>query len=48
MPKLIDLLLPLLAGLAALSPAAAGEIVILVDKSTQRMTVSVDGEERYA
>ncbi len=47
LPKLVRLLLPLLAGLGALSPAAAGEIVILVDKASQRMSVSVGGEQRY-
>ena len=32
---------------AAVSPAAA-EVLITVDKSTQRMTVTVDGAERYS
>lgn len=31
---------------AATTPAAA-EVIITVDKSTQRMTVTVDGAERY-
>jgi lipoprotein-anchoring transpeptidase ErfK/SrfK len=31
---------------AATAPAAA-EVIITVDKSTQRMTVTVDGAERY-
>jgi lipoprotein-anchoring transpeptidase ErfK/SrfK len=33
--------------LAAMAPAAA-EVLITVDKSTQQMTVAVDGAERYA
>jgi lipoprotein-anchoring transpeptidase ErfK/SrfK len=33
--------------LAATAPAGA-EVLISVDKSTQRMTVTVDGAERYA
>jgi lipoprotein-anchoring transpeptidase ErfK/SrfK len=33
--------------LAATAPAAA-EVLITVDKSTQQMTVAVDGAERYA
>jgi lipoprotein-anchoring transpeptidase ErfK/SrfK len=33
--------------LAAMAPAAA-EVLITVDKSSQRMTVAVDGAERYA
>ena len=34
--------------LAALSAAAAGEVKITVDKNIQRMTVTVDGIERYS
>jgi hypothetical protein len=30
------------------SPAVSAEVYILVDKTTQRMTVSVDGEQRYS
>jgi len=37
-----------IAALAAMSPAEAAEVTILVNKTTQRMTVSVDGTERYS
>lgn len=37
-----------LAALAAVPPAEAAEISILVNKTTQRMSVSVDGAERYS
>ena len=49
MTRLPRLIATLAAGLAALSvaaPARAG-ILISVDKSTQRMTVTVDGDPRY-
>ena len=36
-----------LGALALSSPAWAAEIAIVVDKTAQRMTVSVDGQERY-
>jgi lipoprotein-anchoring transpeptidase ErfK/SrfK len=32
----------------ALSPPSLAEVVISVDKTSQRMTVSVDGQERYS
>src|SRR3712207_2716327 len=37
-----------MAILALGSPAASAEVSILVDKTMQRMTVSVDGVERYS
>src|SRR4029078_6605128 len=37
-----------IVSLAALSAAAAGEVKITVDKNIQRMTVTVDGIERYS
>jgi lipoprotein-anchoring transpeptidase ErfK/SrfK len=38
-----------LVGIVALtSSAAAAQVVILIDKTMQRMTVSVDGETRYS
>jgi L,D-transpeptidase catalytic domain len=37
-----------LLGAFALVPTAAAEVFISVDKTTQRMTVSVDGQERYS
>ena len=37
-----------LLGALALSSPAAAEVSILVNKTTQRMTVSVDGQERYS
>jgi lipoprotein-anchoring transpeptidase ErfK/SrfK len=40
-------LIPLLAGIALAAPAVA-EVSIMVDKTTQRMTVSVNGQQRYA
>jgi L,D-transpeptidase-like protein len=44
MPSVIVLL-----GALALSPGASGaEVFISIDKSTQRMSVSVDGEERHS
>jgi len=44
MPSVIVLL-----GALALAPAASGaEVFISIDKTTQRMSVSVDGEERYS
>lgn len=36
-----------LLGIVLTNPAAA-EVSILVDKTTQRMTVSVDGQQRYS
>ena len=37
-----------IAAVSTTSPAPAAEVFILVDKSTQRMTVMVDGAERYS
>ncbi len=35
------------ATMAAVSGPAAADVLITIDKSTQRLTVSVDGNERY-
>jgi hypothetical protein len=40
--------LVLLAGVALAAPSASAEVAIAVDKSTQRMTVVVDGEQRFS
>ncbi len=40
--------LVLLASLAPSLPAVSAEVLIAVDKTTQRMSVSVDGERRHA
>ncbi len=37
-----------LGAVAATSPALSAEVYIRVDKTTQRITVSVDGEQRYS
>jgi lipoprotein-anchoring transpeptidase ErfK/SrfK len=37
-----------LAALTLASPGARAEVLVVVDKSTQRMTVTVDGAERHA
>ena len=37
-----------LGALALVHPALGAEITITVDKTSQRMTVSVDGQERYS
>jgi hypothetical protein len=37
-----------LGAVAAISPALSAEVYIRVDKTTQRITVSVDGEQRYS
>jgi L,D-transpeptidase catalytic domain len=37
-----------LLGAIALAPAASAEVFIAVDKTAQRMSVSVDGVERYS
>jgi hypothetical protein len=39
---------PLVAALALVPPAAGAEVSIVVDKTAQRMTVSVDGVERHS
>jgi hypothetical protein len=36
------------AALVGVAPVAAAEVLVLVNKTTQRMTVSVDGAERYS
>ena len=38
----------LVAATMMISPVISAEVSILVDKTTQRMTVSVDGQERYS
>lgn len=38
----------LLAALVLTSPAAGAEVSIIIDKTSQQMTVSVDGVERYS
>ncbi|WP_046864459.1 L,D-transpeptidase [Microvirga massiliensis] len=43
MPSVIMLL-----GALVLAPAAGAEVFISIDKTTQRMSVSVDGKERYS
>ena len=46
-----DLTTPAISLLAAFiwaAPAAGGEVKIVIDKTSQQMTVSVDGEERYS
>ena len=47
MRRAIPSLIPLLAGIALAAPAVA-EVSIMVDKTTQRMTVAVNGQQRYA
>lgn len=47
MRRAILILLPLLAGPVVAAPAGA-EVLIAVDKTRQRMTVSVDGQPRYS
>lgn len=48
MPGSILSAIALLGALVVTNPAAGAQIAILVDKTTQRMTVTVDGEERYS
>jgi len=47
--RLYRLALPFVAALAALTLAAPARanVMIIIDKSAQKMTVTVDGEERY-
>lgn len=40
-------MIPLFGAFVIASPVLGAEVSILVDKTTQRMIVSVDGEERY-
>lgn len=47
MRRAIPSLIPLLAGIALAAPAVA-EVSIVVDKTTQRMTVAVNGQQRYS
>ena len=44
----ISSVMAVLAALALAHPAVGAEIRIVVDKTTQRMIVSVDGQERYS
>jgi lipoprotein-anchoring transpeptidase ErfK/SrfK len=46
MRRAISSVISLLAGIALAAPAVA-EVSIVVDKTTQRMIVSVNGEQRY-
>jgi len=46
MPRLIIVVVMIVAMLGALAPAQAG-IVVTVDKSAQRLSVEVDGFQRY-
>jgi hypothetical protein len=47
MRRAISSIIALLGGIVLASPAMA-EVSILVDKTTQRMTVSVDGQQRHS
>lgn len=47
MQRAISSVLSLLGGIVLAAPAVA-EVSILVDKATQRMTVSVNGQQRYS
>jgi hypothetical protein len=47
MRRAISSIIALLGGIILASPAMA-EVSIVVDKTTQRMTVSVDGQQRYS
>ena len=46
--RLSILLLSALAATAALPAAASADVLVTVDKATQRMTVAVDGQDRYS
>jgi hypothetical protein len=48
MRGLTSSVISLLGAFALASPAVGAEVTISIDKSTQRMTVSVDGEVRYS
>ncbi|MDP8918483.1 MAG: L,D-transpeptidase, partial [Pseudomonadota bacterium] len=47
MLRAISSVIALLGGIVLSAPAVA-EVLIVVDKTTQRMTVSVDGQQRYS
>jgi hypothetical protein len=47
MRRTISFVLALLGGIVLASPAVA-EVLIVVDKTSQRMTVSVNGQQRYS
>ena len=47
MRRALSSVIALLGGIVLASPAGA-EVSIVVDKTTQRMTVSVNGEQRYS
>jgi hypothetical protein len=47
MRRAISPVIALLSGIVLAAPAVA-EVSIVVDKTTQRMTVSVDGQQRYS
>jgi hypothetical protein len=47
MVRAISSMIALLGGIVLADPAVA-EVSIVIDKTTQRMTVSVNGEQRYA
>lgn len=48
MRRVFSFLVLLIAASASMAPATAAEVRIVVDKTTQRMTVSIDGTERYS
>lgn len=48
MRRLPILFLSVLAGAAALPAVASAEVLVTIDKTTQHMTVSVDGQDRYS
>lgn len=47
MRRAISSIIALLGGIVLADPAMA-EVLIMVDKTTQRMSVSVDGQQRYS
>ncbi|RYC32207.1 murein L,D-transpeptidase [Lichenibacterium minor] len=48
MRRLTTLLISALAGAALLPAAASADVLVTVDKAAQRMTVAVDGQDRYS
>ncbi len=48
MRRMISLMVVLIAALAGATTAMGAEVLISVNKTTQRMTVTVDGAERYS
>ncbi|MBL0407966.1 L,D-transpeptidase [Microvirga aerilata] len=48
MRRMISLMVVLIAALAGATKAMGAEVLISVNKTTQRMTVMVDGAERYS